>query len=114
LPESGVRLTPAYTALLDGFSATRPSDAGFPRARWCENARLPHERLVCHDPELAAADLALAPLWQSYRRTVKPVEQARVRSDYFRRLKACGARKACIAKEQSAQERFYRRGLRSE
>lgn len=85
----------------------------FLRASWCKDASFPHERLVCRDPELAAADLALAPLWRAYRDELKltSVQQGRVKSDYFRRLKACGASKVCIKREQATQARFYRESL---
>ena len=70
-------------------------------------------RATCSDPALAAADLALVPLWQSYRQGISPLEPARVKAEYFGRLKACHADRACIAAEQSSQQRFYRRALRS-
>ncbi|WP_280151753.1 hypothetical protein [Piscinibacter sp. XHJ-5] len=94
--------SPAATASVD-----------FPRASWCKDARFPHEKLVCRDPELAAADLALAPLWRSYRDELKltAVQQGRAKSEYFRRLKDCGASKPCIQREQAAQARFYRQSL---
>ena len=110
LRESRVRLTPAYAALLDEHSA-QSLETGFPRASWCKRAKYPHERSICTNASLAAADLALAPLWQSYRRKATQLEQARVKGEYFRRLKACGADEACIAGEQSAQTNFYRRSL---
>jgi hypothetical protein len=119
LKASRVRLAPKYAAMLEDADApgeaqaeTAPAPA-FARATWCKDAKLPHERLICRDPELAATDLALAPLWQSYRTELKlnAVQQGRVKSDYFRRLKACGAQKDCIVREQAAQTRFYRDAL---
>jgi len=85
----------------------------FPRPSWCKDARFPHEKLVCRDSELAAADLALAPLWRSYRDELKltVVQQGRVKSEYFRRLKACGTSKPCIQRAQAAQASFYRQSL---
>jgi hypothetical protein len=116
LSESRVKLTAKYAAMLndmDAPAATGLQDAStpdFPRPVWCQDARFPHERLVCADQELAQADLALSPLWRSYRieRRLNEVQQGRVKSDYFRRLKACGAKKACIAREQAAQMQLYR------
>jgi uncharacterized protein len=112
-------LAAKYAAMLDeaeGPRETRDEPApapAFARAAWCKDAKQPHEQLICRDPELAASDLALAPLWQSYRTELKlnQVQQGRVKSEYFRRLKACGARKECIVREQAAQSRFYRDAL---
>lgn len=80
----------------------------FARPAWCPDARFPHERLVCSDAELAGRDLRLASLWRPYRRTLSPAAEARHKSDYFRRLKACGADKTCIVDEQEKQMRLYR------
>jgi hypothetical protein len=119
LKASRVRLASKYAAMLDDAESPRAAQAetppapDFARAAWCKDAKLPHERLICRDAELAASDLALAPLWRSYRSELKlnAVQQGRVKSDYFRRLKACGAHKDCIAREQAAQARFYRDAL---
>ena len=120
LDESRLTLTPRYLALLKELELQLPpqdqqsSSGSFSRAFWCKDASFPHERLICRDPELAKADLALSPLWRAYRQTMRldGVEERRVKRDYFRRLKACGAEKVCIAREQAAQERFYRQALR--
>jgi len=106
LQEARVKLTPEVAALLDD-----PSTPGgtFARPEWCAHATFRHEREVCADRQLAAADLALAPLWRSFRERVSARERRRVQADYFRRLKACGGDKGCIAREQSAQQRYYRR-----
>jgi hypothetical protein len=82
----------------------------FARPAWCPDARFPHERLVCSDPELAARDLRLASLWRPYRSTLSPAAEAWHKSEYFRRLKACGAEKACIVSEQETQMLRYREG----
>jgi hypothetical protein len=119
LDESRLALTPRYVALLKELDTPRlhqhqPSPTSdFRRAFWCKDASFPHERLICRDEDLARADLALSPLWRSYRQEMKlsAAEERRVKSDYFKRLKACGAEKICIAGEQSAQERFYREAL---
>jgi hypothetical protein len=119
LNESRVRLTPKYAAMLNDLDAPavveaeRASTPDFPRPVWCKDAAFPHERLVCRDQELAEADLALSPLWRSFRMEMQlnEVQQGRVKSDYFRRLKACGTQKACIAREQAAQMRLYREAL---
>lgn len=110
LDQARVRLSPKFAAMLD---ETETAPAGVRRPAWCAGARFPHERLVCRDPELAAADLALAPLWRAYRSAMKlnAVQQGRLKNEYFRRLKACGANKPCIAREQAAQRQFYRRAL---
>ena len=94
----------------------RPSPSAAPardfaRPAWCAEARFPHERLVCTDAELADRDLHLAALWRPYRRTLSRGAEAWHKSDYFRRLKACGADKACIVSEQETQMRRYREGL---
>ena len=81
------------------------------RPAWCPDARFPHERLVCTDAELADRDLRLASLWRPYRRSLSRGAETWHKSDYFRRLKACGADKACIGGEQRAQLRRYREGL---
>jgi hypothetical protein len=108
-----VRLAPKYAALLEG---TAPSPAGvdFPRPSWCPRARFPHERLICQDRELAARDLRLAPLWRDFKqqRRLTAAQQAWHKSDFFSRQKACGADKACIAREQSAQVARYEDALR--
>lgn len=83
----------------------------FSRPAWCPDARFPHERLVCADAELAGRDLRLASFWAPYRRTLSRADEAWHKSDYFQRLKACGADKACIVNEQDAQLRRYRAGL---
>ena len=83
----------------------------FARPAWCPDARFPHERLVCTDAELADRDLRLAALWRPYRSTLSRAAEAWHKSDYFRRLKACGADKACIVGEQETQMRRYREGL---
>lgn len=90
-------------------STAPPPD--FARPAWCTHAHFPHERLVCTDPELAARDLRLASLWRPYRSTLSRAEEAWHKSDYFRRLKACGADRACIVSEQETQMRRYRDGL---
>jgi hypothetical protein len=90
----------------------RAADRGdFARPAWCPDARFPHERLVCSDAELADRDLRLASLWRPYRSTLSRAAEAWHKSDYFRRLKACGADKACIVDEQETQMRRYRDGL---
>ena len=91
------------------LSAMGPRD--FARPAWCPNANFPHERLVCTDAELAGRDLRLASLWWPYRRTLSRGAEAWHKSDYFRRLKACSADKACIVSEQETQMRRYREGL---
>lgn len=113
LDQSRVRLSPKYAAMLEDAETPRAAPAEFRRPAWCASARFPHERLVCRDKDLAAADLALAPLWRAYRTEMKlnPVQQGRVKSEYFRRLKACGADRPCIAREQAAQTRLYRRAI---
>ena len=85
----------------------------FPRPAWCPDARFPHERLVCSDAELADRDLRLASLWRPFRSTLSRAAEAWHKSEYFRRLKACGADKACIIGEQETQMRRYREGLAS-
>ena len=111
-----VRLEPAFAALLQPPSPGReaasarkaPATArSWDRPRWCANARFPHERLVCADPSLSAADLALSPLWRRYQEKLEPGTRAWVKRDYFLRLKACGARRDCVAREQDAQRRLY-------
>lgn len=85
----------------------------FARPAWCPDARFPHERLVCADPELAERDLRLASLWRPYRSTLSRAAEAWYKSEYFRRLKACGADKPCIVSEQESQMHRYREGLPS-
>lgn len=119
LTGSRVKLAPKYAAMLDdtdrapGPPSASGADAGYPRPSWCKSARFPHERLICDDPRLAAADLSLGPLWRAYRRRLElsGVQQARQRADYFKRLRACGAHPECIAQEQSSQMRLYRQAL---
>ena len=86
--------------------AAEPRD--WPRPAWCPDARFPHERLVCADAELAERDLRLSSLWRPYRRTLSRGAEMWHKSDYFRRLKACGSDKACIVGEQEAQMHLYR------
>ena len=89
--------------------AARPR--GFARPAWCPDARFRHERLVCTDAELADRDLRLTSLWGPYRRTLSRGAEAWHKSDYFRRLMACGADKHCIVSEQETQMRSYSEGL---
>jgi hypothetical protein len=115
IDQSQVKLAPEYERMLQDLEpaavANRKEAPPHNRQRpaWCDKAGFPHEKLVCRDRDLSAADLALAPLWRAYRneRRLNQVQQGRVKSDYFRRLKACGARKACISREQASQRRFY-------
>ena len=118
-----VRLSRRMAGLLERAEASRPRAAApeppsvsagprnFARPAWCPNANFPHERLVCIDAELATRDSRLASLWWPYRRTLSRGAEAWHKSDYFRRLKACGADKACIVSEQETQMRRYREGL---
>ena len=120
-----VKLSPRMAGLLERAEASRArlppnasapaarprAEAAFARPAWCPNARFPHERRVCADAELAARDLRLASLWWPYRRTLSRADEAWHKSDYFRRLKACGADKACIFGEQETQMRHYRAAL---
>jgi hypothetical protein len=107
-----VRLAPAFAALLQPPPAAQEAAPGkaVPAGRrpgWCSRARWPHERLVCADPALAAADLALAPLWRRYQADLEPGTRAWVKRDYFQRLKACGAQRECVAREQASQRQLY-------
>ncbi len=102
-----VKLSRRIAALLEE-RADAPQPRDFVRPAWCPQARFPHERLVCTDAELADRDLRLASLWRPYRRTLTPAAVTWHKSDYFRRLKACGADKACIVGEQELQMRRYR------
>lgn len=121
IDQSQVTLAPKYKDMLEDLETAVAPDGhkaplnGFPRPAWCRDARFAHEKLVCRDKDLAAADLALAPLWRDYRNELKlnQVQQGRMKSDYFRRLKACGANRKCIAREQASQKRFYERELGS-
>lgn len=112
---SRVRLAEKYAAMLEDEPVSPEQRntvrADFPRATWCPRARFPHERLVCQDPALAAADLALATLWRAYRGDLTAVQRAQAKRDYFRRLEACGANKSCIQREQATQGRVYREAL---
>ncbi len=88
------------------------AEPDFARPGWCPQASFPHERLVCSDAELAGRDLRLAALWRPFRRTLDPQAQAWHKSDYFRRLRACGADKSCITGEQETQMSRYREARR--
>lgn len=115
IDQSQVKLAPEYERMLQDLEPATVANRkevpphNWPRPAWCEEAGFAHEKLVCRDKDLSAADLALAPLWRAYRNQLRlnPVQQSRVKSDYFRRLKTCGARKACISREQASQRRFY-------
>ncbi len=114
LDQRKVKLSRRMAKLLeDSTEASRPGAAPPDHARpaWCPQARFPHERLVCIDAELADRDLRLASLWRPYRRTLSPAAQVWHKSDYFRRLKACGADKACIVSQQEVQMQRYREAL---
>jgi hypothetical protein len=118
LSESRVRLAPRYAAMLEevepGASGDEtPSGPGVWRPEWCSRATLPHERLICRDRELLAGNQTLSGLWQAYRTQpdLGEIELGRVRSEYFNRLKACGAQKSCLARAQAAQISFYRKAL---
>ena len=100
-----VRLSPRIARLLE---ETPEAPRGSARPSWCPQARFPHELLVCNDPELAARDLRLASLWRQYRRALSHGALTWQKSDYLRRLKACGADKACIFGEQETQMRRFR------
>ncbi|WP_119156205.1 hypothetical protein [Caldimonas tepidiphila] len=119
------RFEPGYAALLRPQEDAPPArereeppaaaeEAGdFPRPAWCRNARAPHELLVCRDRELSEQDLRLGRLWQSYRDGLKlsRAEQGRHKNEFYRRLKACGADRECVAGEQAARIAFYRDAL---
>jgi hypothetical protein len=121
LPSSVLRLAPAYAALLRDADPTppppasaAPRDAAHARPPWCQARTLqPHERTICEDPGLSAADLELAPLWRAYRQTLQltPIKQAQEKSGFFHRLKACGTDAGCLAAEQARQSAFYRHAL---
>lgn len=106
-PRDGVPLAAAAQPPSRSAAARRD----FARPTWCPDARFPHERLVCIDAELADRDLHLASLWWPYRRTLSRAAAAWHKRDYFLRLKACGADKACIVSEQELQMHRYRQGL---
>ena len=121
LDETQIKLTPKYLAALRKLDALTakpeepaPSTSKFQRALWCKDATFAHERLICRDPALAQADLQLAPLWRAYREEMKlsKAQEQRVKSDYFKRLKSCGSRRACIAREQATQMKLYREALK--
>ena len=119
IDQSLVKLAPEYERMLQDLeSATVANRQDVPphnwqRPAWCAEAGFAHEKQVCRDKDLSAADLALAPLWRAYSNQLRlnQVQQGRVKSDYFRRLKACGTRKACISREQVSQRRFYEKEL---
>lgn len=50
-------------------------------------------------------------MWGPYRRTLSRGAEASHKSDYYRRLKTCGADKARIVSEQKTQMRRYRERL---
>jgi hypothetical protein len=108
-----VRLSAKYRALLEDAPQAAPASR-FPRPGWCARAHFPHEQRICGDPQLAAADLQLAPLWRTFktRRRLSVAEQAWHKSDFFARLKACGDSKACIDREQRVQRAMYEAALR--
>lgn len=100
-------------ALEAAGAAGAAAPAGFARPAWCAQARAPHERLICRDAQLAAADLALAPLWRAFktRMQLDEAELRRYKSSFYRRLKACGDDRACVAREQAVRTRLYRIAL---
>lgn len=107
-----VRLSSKYRALLE--DAPDAAAAGrFPRPAWCARAHFPHEKRICGDRQLAAADLQLAPLWRQFKaqRRLSVGEQAWHKSDFFARLKACGDSKSCIDREQRVQRAMYENAL---
>lgn len=94
-------------------AGTAAAPPGFARPAWCAQARQPHERLICREPALAQADLALAPLWRQFKTRMR-LDEAQLRhykSSFYRRLKACGEDAACIANEQAVRTRLYRVAL---
>jgi hypothetical protein len=125
LDAAQVRLEPEYAALLRDADPAAPAarvppapprpatDPSFARPAWCKDARQPHERVICSDRDLAAADLQLGPLWRAYRDTLAlgPLEQARQKSLFFHQLKACGADKPCLAARQADRIRLYQQAL---
>jgi hypothetical protein len=112
-PGARPRAGAAPSAAAEPPSRDGAAPRDFARPVWCPDARFPHERLVCSDAELAERDLRLSSLWRPYRRTLSRGAEMWHKSDYFRRLKACGGDKACIVGEQEAQMRLYREALPS-
>lgn len=110
-PTARPRAEVPRAAALEPPSRSAAVRRDFARPAWCPDARFPHERLVCTDAELADRDLHLASLWRPYRSTLSRAAEAWHRASIFRRLKACGADKACIGSEQETQMRRYREGL---
>ncbi|MED5620623.1 hypothetical protein [Ideonella sp. BN130291] len=125
LDAAQVRLEPEYAALLRDVDTAAPAvrvaparsrpatGTSFARPAWCKDARQPHERVICANRDLAAADLQLGPLWRAYRDTLalSPLEQARQKSMFFHQLKACGEDRACLAARQAERQRIYRDAL---
>ena len=110
-PTAGTRAKVSRAAAPEPLSRSTAPPRDFARPAWCADAHFRHERLICADAELAQRDLRLASLWRPYRSTLSRAAEAWHKSDYFRRLKACGADKVCIMSEQETQMRRYREGL---
>lgn len=115
-------LAPRYQAALQRVdalesAASHPASGAVPpdfaRPAWCRDAKQPHERLICRDPQLSAADLALAPLWRAFRTRMNlgDADLRYYKSSFYRRLKGCGGDRTCIANEQAVRTRLYRIAL---
>lgn len=109
-----VRLQPRYALAIQEQPAAAAGPS-FARPEWCKNARQPYELAVCGDRELASNSMQLGTLWRAFRaaKQLDRMQEARYRSEYLGRLKACKGVRGCVANEQSARMRIYREALAS-
>ena len=80
------------------------------RPAWCGNAKLAHEVTICSDEELSAKEIKILNLYAEYSkiRAFAAEEIKAHKSDFFKKVKACGDNKECISAQQDARINFYK------
>src|SRR5438105_7195667 len=105
--------------ILLGFTAAlllATSAAAAPPVPDCKQAKIPAERAICGNAELAAADKAMAEAYAALRAQLPPDQQKALLADQrrwiTRRTAACGdksddALAQCLLAETDARRRFF-------
>lgn len=77
---------------------------------WCPNAKFAHEITICSDEDLSSKEIQILKLYTEYSKNQALTAEALKshKSDYFKKLKACGSNKECISMQQDARLKFYK------
>ena len=80
------------------------------RPIWCKNSKLAHEITICSDEELSSKEFQILNLYKEYSvgQAVTPEILKAHKSDFFKKIKACGSNKKCISDQQDARLNFYK------